>query len=260
MAKLPQSWSLNTAYIGRHVLQFEQLESTNTTALELAAGHPDGLAVIANVQTAGRGQYGRVWQAQAGSSLLMSVTLRLPLPLGRPVVLTALAGVAVGDAIFQLIGVQSRIKWPNDLLLQGKKVCGILIERHGEIAIIGIGLNLSQTHQDFMFAGLPQATSLGIVASQVIDIPQAANTVLHCLDREYVRLLQGEHVAIEADWKWRLGLLGRRVLAELTDGQNVEGRLIDLSFDRVDLETSIGITRRLIPECVRHLRRLSDSL
>src|SRR5689334_15414573 len=110
------TWQLDTAHLGRRVLVFDELESTNTIALELATGEPDGLAVIADHQTAGRGQYGRVWQARPGSSLLMSVALRPPPDLSRPVVLTALAGVAVGEAIFALRGLQARLKWPNDLL------------------------------------------------------------------------------------------------------------------------------------------------
>src|SRR5207244_4257286 len=79
----------------------------------LAAHHEPGLAVVADHQTAGRGQYGRVWQARPGSSLLMSVALKPPSELCRPVILTALAAVAVGDAILSLIGTQTRIKWPN---------------------------------------------------------------------------------------------------------------------------------------------------
>src|SRR5262245_1276165 len=117
-----ETWQLDTAHIGRRVLIFDRLESTNATALELAASEPDGLVVLADFQTAGRGQYGRLWQARPGSSLLMSVALRPPAELSRPVVLTALAGVAVGDAILALTGQQARIKWPNDLLVRGKKV------------------------------------------------------------------------------------------------------------------------------------------
>lgn len=258
--KLPEIWHLNTAHIGRQVLRFEQLESTNTTALELASQYPHGFAVIADWQTAGRGQYGRVWQAPAASSLLMSVAVRPPTSLARPVILTALAGVAIGDAILQLVGVQTRIKWPNDLLVRGKKICGILIERHAETAVIGIGLNLRQTAEEFDALGLVGATSLRMISGQQIDIAQAAEAVLHCLDTEYGRFLQGEQVAIEADWKWRLGLLGRPVLAELTDGTTWAGRLLDISFEKVDLETGIGTIQHLVPERVRHLHRADHFL
>src|SRR5439155_21260352 len=111
----------------------DRVDSTNTRGAALAAADPDadGLVLVADDQLAGRGQYGRVWQSRPGSSLLMSVVLRPPPELRRPVVLTAWAAVAVADAIRALTGAQSRIKWPNDLLIRGKQVCGILIEQTG---------------------------------------------------------------------------------------------------------------------------------
>lgn len=251
-----ETWHLDCAHIGRRILVFDQLESTNTTALELAATEPAGFVVVADHQTAGRGQYGRVWQAPPGSSLLMSVALRPPPEMCRAVILTALAGVAVGDAIFTLTGVQARIKWPNDLLLQGKKVCGILIEQHGEVAIIGIGLNLAQTAGVFAAGGLPAATSLGMD----IHPRRAAEAVLRCLDREYGRLLIGERVAVEADWKWRVGLLGRPVAVELIVGTGIMGRLREMSFDGLELETATGAVQQVVPEQVRQLRPVADSV
>src|SRR6478752_3223282 len=90
-----ESWQLDCAHAGQSIHFFDELESTNTTALELAASEPDGVAVIADHQTAGRGQYGRVWQARPGSSLLMSVVLHPPREVCRPVILPALAAVAM---------------------------------------------------------------------------------------------------------------------------------------------------------------------
>jgi len=255
-----ESPHFDTAHIGQRVLFFDQLESTNTTAVELAAAEPDGLVVVADHQTTGRGQYGRVWQARPGTSLLMSVALRPPAELRRPVVLTALAGVGVAEAIFALTGIQSRMKWPNDLLLRGKKVCGILIEQHADTTVIGIGLNLSQTADEFAAAGLPEATSLGIVSGSAIEPRAAALVVIRCLDREYGRLLGGERVAVEADWKWRIGLLGRHVAAELTDGTTVAGRLLEMGFDGLELDQGEGAFRVLRPESVRHFRPLADSV
>ncbi|HSQ54154.1 MAG TPA: biotin--[acetyl-CoA-carboxylase] ligase, partial [Gemmata sp.] len=209
-----ESRRLDCVHIGRQVLRFERLESTNSTAAALADSHEPGLVVIADYQTAGRGQYGRVWEARSGSSLLMSVALRPPRELCRPVILTALAAVAVGDAILALTGVQSRIKWPNDLLACGKKVCGILIESTTTTAI-GIGLNLNQTAAEFAAAGLTEAGSLEEIAERPIPVWSAAEIVIQKLDLEFARLLRGEIVALEAEWKWRVGLLGRQVALEL---------------------------------------------
>ena len=246
-----ETWHLATAHLGRRVHVFDRLDSTNTAAAELAATEPDGVAVVADFQTAGRGQYGRVWQARPGSSLLLSVALRPPPEFCRPVILTAMAAVAVGDAVLKLTGVQARIKWPNDLLVRGQKVCGILIE-NTTATVIGIGLNLTQTAAEFADAGLPDATSLALVAGQAIDVPTATHAVIRQLDAEYERLLSGQRAAVEADWKWRVGFLGRQVCVELTDGTMLAGRLHEMSFDALELHAK-GSVRAIVPETVRHI-------
>jgi BirA family biotin operon repressor/biotin-[acetyl-CoA-carboxylase] ligase len=167
-------------------------------------------------------------------------------------VLTAWAAVAVGGAVYSLTGVQARIKWPNDLLIRGKKVCGILIEQ-GRAVVVGIGLNLNQPAEHFTAAGLPDATSLFLASSAQVDRRTAAETVIRHLDDEYDRLLCGERVAVEADWKWRTGLLGRQVVVELTDGSHLAGRMLEMSFDGLDVEVTPGDIRSVVPERVAHV-------
>jgi BirA family biotin operon repressor/biotin-[acetyl-CoA-carboxylase] ligase len=258
-----ETWHFDTERVGRRVLVFDELDSTNTHAARLAGtddaeAEPDGLVLIAEQQTAGRGQHGRVWQSRPGSSLLMSVVLRPPPELCRPVVLTAWAAVAVADAVLALTGAQARIKWPNDLLIRGKKVCGILIEQSGRgdrvTAIAGVGLNLTQTTDEFAAANLPDATSLSIVGGGLIDARTAAGVVIRKLDTEYARLLNGERVAVEADWKWRVGLLGRHVLIEHPGGAVTTGRLRDMAFDGLEIENSDGFVHVVAPESVAHIR------
>jgi BirA family biotin operon repressor/biotin-[acetyl-CoA-carboxylase] ligase len=246
------TWQLDTAHIGRRVLVFDRLDSTNSAAAQLAETEPDGVVVVAEFQEAGRGQYGRVWQARPGSSLLMSVALHSPTEFRRPAILTALAAVAVGDAILALTGVQARIKWPNDLLVRGKKVCGILIENTTS-TVIGIGLNLNQTAKEFADAELPEATSLALLTGKPFDIPTAAHAVIRQLDAEYERLLTGQRAAVEADWKWRVGFLGRTVTIELTDGTLVAGRLREMTFDALELVADDGSLLAIMPESVRHI-------
>jgi BirA family biotin operon repressor/biotin-[acetyl-CoA-carboxylase] ligase len=249
-----ETWRFDTRHVGRLVHVFDTVPSTNDVAAGLAADSRNaGAVVVADFQTAGRGQYGRVWESRPGSSLLASVLLFPPAELNRPVILTAWAAVAVADAVRQLTGVQARIKWPNDLLVRGKKVCGILIEqRRG--TVVGIGLNLNQSADDFAAADLPDAGSLAIAAGAPIDPRAAAGVVVRHLDDEYDRLLAGEWTALEADWKWRVGLLGRHVTAELADGTIVSGRLREMGFDGLELEVGDGALRVLRPEAVRHLR------
>jgi BirA family biotin operon repressor/biotin-[acetyl-CoA-carboxylase] ligase len=188
----------------------------------------------------------------------MSVVLRPPPELRRPVVLTAWAAVSVAEAILALTGVQAKLKWPNDLLLRGKKCCGILIEQAGTpgglTAVTGIGLNLNQAPEEFAQAGLPDATSLGIASGGLIDQHTAAGVVIRKLDREYSRLLSGERAAVEADWKWRVGLLGRHVVIEHPGGGVTTGRLRDMAFDGLEVETADGFVRVVAPESVSHIR------
>jgi BirA family biotin operon repressor/biotin-[acetyl-CoA-carboxylase] ligase len=243
-----ETWTFDTRHVGRQVLVFDSLTSTNDTA----ADFDDGTLVVARHQTRGRGQHGRVWESRPKASLLASVALRPPAELNRPVILTAWAAVAVGDAIRELTGVQARIKWPNDLLVRGKKVCGILIEQR-RATVVGFGLNLNQSHSDFTSANLLDATSLGILSNREFDLHTATETVVRKLDAEWSRLLDGERVPLESDWKWRFGLLGRHVVVELADGTHEAGRLLDLGFDGLELDQGDGAVRHVTPEFVRHI-------
>lgn len=256
-------WRFGTEHLGRKVLVYDAVDSTNTLGAALAAADPDphGLVLIADHQTAGRGQYGRTWVSRPGSSLLMSVVLRPPPELCRPVILTAWAAVAVAEAVFALTGAQARIKWPNDLLVRGQKVCGILIEQTstgaGLTTVAGIGLNLTQTADEFARANLTGATSLHLLSGAPQDQRTAAEVVIRTLDTEYARLLAGERVAVEADWKWRVGLLGRQVTVELVGGTTAPGRLLDMSFDGLELADAAGGVRVIAPESVAHIRPLN---
>jgi BirA family biotin operon repressor/biotin-[acetyl-CoA-carboxylase] ligase len=245
-------WNFGTAHVGRRVLVFDELPSTNTHASEHDA---EGDAIVALHQTAGRGQYDRVWQSRPGSSLLLSVVLSPPPELRRPCLLTAWAAVGVSHAIETLTDLRPEIKWPNDLLVGGKKICGILIEQRAR-TVVGIGLNLSQTGADFASAGLPDATSLFAAAGAVVEVQDAADQVLSHLDADYGFLLDGDREWVEDAWKERFELLGQTVLIELTDGTSFPARVRDISFDGLEIETADGYPRAIVPETVAHIRAL----
>src|SRR5262245_42686943 len=146
--------------VGGRVLLYDCLDSTNALALSLASDPAsDGRVLVAREQTAGRGQHGRSWQSPPGTSVLLSAILFPPPPLRRPAILTAWAAVSVCDTVRDVAGLDATIKWPNDVLIGGRKACGILIEQRGG-TVIGIGLNVRQTAAIFEAAGLPDATSL----------------------------------------------------------------------------------------------------
>jgi BirA family biotin operon repressor/biotin-[acetyl-CoA-carboxylase] ligase len=258
-----EEWRLETRRVGRRVLVFDAVDSTNTQA-DLLADDPrhDGLALLADVQSGGRGQYGRSWQCPAGSGVLMSVLLFPTPPLRRPALLTAWAAVSVCETLRSVCSLQGKIKWPNDVLVLGRKVCGILIEcgtqPNGAFSVVaGIGLNLNQTGEDFAAAELAQGGSLRMFTGQEHERDDLARRLLHVLDEEYERLLQGDLTTLEALWKWRIGLLGKNVRADCLNG-NHEGRLLEMGWDGLWLQVP-GQSEPVIlaPESVRHLNELS---
>jgi BirA family biotin operon repressor/biotin-[acetyl-CoA-carboxylase] ligase len=244
-------WTLATNRLGRRVLVFDQLDSTNTFAAALADDpRNDGLAVVADVQTSGRGQHGRTWTAAPRSSVLLSLLLFPHDVVRRPAILTAWAAVSVCEVVTRVTRALPRIKWPNDVFVHGRKVCGILIEQ-GRGTVVGIGLNVQQKEQDFAAADLPQAASLAMFTAAPLETEFLARELLKTLDATYVPLLDGDMTALEASWQNYLGLLGREVTIECHDGQQ-RGRLRGVSFTGVVLEQPDG-TLVIPPEKVLHI-------
>jgi BirA family biotin operon repressor/biotin-[acetyl-CoA-carboxylase] ligase len=247
----------NERVIGRRIVYFDSLDSTNSYALTFAQdASQNGLVVLAGAQSAGRGQHGRIWTAPAGSSVLMSVLLFPPPELRRPVVLTAWVAVSVCQLIRQLTGIQAQIKWPNDVLIDGRKVCGILIEQRsagagGLATVVGIGLNVTQSAAWFAQAGLTEGTALGLHTHQSLAARDVALDLIAQLDEEYRRLLAGSAVALETSWNNHLGLAGAHVLIECTT-ESMNVRLLKVSFTGLDVEIA-GQRVRVQPEGVRHI-------
>jgi BirA family biotin operon repressor/biotin-[acetyl-CoA-carboxylase] ligase len=258
-------------HIGQRHIHLDATDSTNARAAELArdSAHA-GTVVTADHQFAGRGQYGRTWESPPGANVLLSALLFPPADLRQPPVLTAFAAVAVAETILRAIGCESCIKWPNDLLIDQKKVCGILIEcgaggtrsRTDDTveahAIIGIGLNVNQSPEDFAHAGLPDATSLSVAAGRQLDVKAIAELLIGTLDAEYDQLLEGKLADLEARWVARVGLLGRPITAELMDATQVRGHLESMSLRGLTLLLEDGQSRHVQPEEVRHLRPIDE--
>lgn len=256
-------WALDGKILGRRIAVYNRLDSTNTLALARAhdpANH--GLVVLAREQTAGRGQHGRSWHAPADSSVLMSLLLFPPPNLRRPALLTAWAAVSVCEVVAKIADVQATIKWPNDVLLDGKKVCGILIEQRTTAitefplaSVVGIGLNVAQTADMFARAQLPDACSLTQMARRTFAFEEVAKALIAELDAHYAPLAAGDFVPLECLWKQRLGLLGKMVIVEGVQ-QRVQGRLLDATFAGLDLDPdpdNYGTPVRVTPESVKHL-------
>ena len=208
---------LDTAVVGARITCYGVCDSTNARAWAADRdGAPDGSAFLANSQTAGRGRQGRSWLDEPGACLLLSVLLRPPaLSPAEAHLLTMLAATAAAAAIESAAGLAVELKWPNDLVVGERKLGGILVETSllGEIveaAVVGIGLNVSLDA-----ASHPQiaesATSIARELQRPADRIALARELLRQLDSRYAALRAGERAAIFAEWRGRLGTLGRRV-------------------------------------------------
>jgi BirA family biotin operon repressor/biotin-[acetyl-CoA-carboxylase] ligase len=247
-----EEWHLATRHLGRRVLVFDCVDSTNTLAATLADERGnDGVVVLAEEQTAGRGQHGRTWTCQRGVGVLLSVLLFPPPELRRPVILAAWAANAVCETIHASTGLKGKIKWPNDVLIGKCKVCGILIEQ-AQGTVVGIGLNVNQSSESFRAARLPQAGSLALCAGRSFDCRDMARLLIHHLDDAYGRLCEGDFDTLEARWKGRLELLGKQVVVEGHDAL-YRGRLCALAWNELRLVGPDDETIRLLPEMVRHI-------
>ncbi len=205
---------LYTRLVGRRILYFHELDSTmNQAALEAENGAQEGTVVVAETQSASRGRHGRSWISRPGN--LYCSTLFYP-TLDQLRFLSCLAGVAAARAIRRTTGLQPRLKWPNDVLLEGRKTAGVLVESVVEgqdvkFAVVGIGVNVNLDPEEL--AGLPvAATSLReATGGEEVARDELLVRLLHELDALYRELLQGQTPLEE--WKGLLDTLGREVAA-----------------------------------------------
>ena len=168
------------------VLRFESLPSTNTELARLAAeGAVEGLAVVADEQTAGRGRLQRAWSSPKGAGLYFSILLRPAIPTEHWPLITFMAALAVGDALNEATGLQTDIKWPNDLLSNERKICGILAEAietpTGRAVILGVGINLTQN------AYPPELETVATSVSEATGQKPERETILAALLRALPR-------------------------------------------------------------------------
>jgi BirA family biotin operon repressor/biotin-[acetyl-CoA-carboxylase] ligase len=205
---------------GHPLYLYQQIGSTNVEARRLAAaGAPEGLIVIAEEQTAGRGREGRRWLTPAGSAIAFSLVLRPALSAAQLARLTMLAGIAACEAIEQITNLQPALKWPNDVLISGQKVAGILVESalqgdRLEYAVLGLGMNVS-------FSPAPQevdfpATSLQAQAEGEIDRLKLLRMILSRLEAHYPFLVSA---SLYADWRSRLTMMDEWIVVRTESGE-----------------------------------------
>jgi BirA family biotin operon repressor/biotin-[acetyl-CoA-carboxylase] ligase len=249
----------------------------STNADLLAAGGPEGQVLVAEEQTAGRGRMGRTWVSEPGAALTFSVLLRpfstpdpaagaavsaahadwRPLAPERVGWLPLLAGVAVARGISEASGLPATLKWPNDVLIDGRKLCGILAEQSGDVVVIGIGINVA-TREDALPAG-PGGLRATSLAAEGAEVPRDRLLVgiLTQFAHHYSALRENPDSSagqLVAEYEALCATLGRIVRVELPAGRTLSGEATGIDPDGHLLVTDAGVTTSVSAGDVVHLR------
>jgi BirA family transcriptional regulator, biotin operon repressor / biotin---[acetyl-CoA-carboxylase] ligase len=230
----------------------ESAESTNLEALKRAAkGAPEGTVVIADAQTAGRGRLNRSWQSPPGCNLYLSLVLRPAVEPAAAPQLTLLAGAAGAETLSRWCPGQVGLKWPNDLMVRERKVCGILTELRISGAgvssvVVGIGINANIRRDELDPAFRDAATSLAEETGQAIDRAALAAALLTDLEVLYDRWLREGFDAVRPLWLRYSILTGKRIRVAFQDEVEV-GTAVGLDADgALLLEASPGVLKRVL--------------
>ena len=227
-----------------NIIHLNEIDSTNTEVRRKALqGAAEGVVVTAEKQTAGKGRRGRTWESPEGENLYFSLLLRPEVPVDKAPMLTLIMALSVSKAIEKFCGIVSLIKWPNDLVISGKKICGILTEMHmteGQIedVIVGTGINVNQ--KQFPSELADKATSLSLESGNAMDKAKLLQNVLDEFAVLYERFLGVKDLSyLQEEYNQRLVNRDRQVLVlepgneyqAVAKGINAEGELLVVKED-----------------------------
>ncbi|MDQ1145278.1 BirA family biotin operon repressor/biotin-[acetyl-CoA-carboxylase] ligase [Bacillus sp. SORGH_AS 510] len=242
---------LTTEFIGRNIHYEESVESTQKIAHRLAADDlPEGTVIIAEEQKAGKGRMNRKWHSPKYTGVWMSLILRPNIPLTKAPQLTLLTAVAVVQAIEEMTGLNPEIKWPNDILLNGKKITGILTELQAEAdrihsIIIGIGINVNQKMEDFPEDLRETASSLFIQEGEIVSRAGLIRSFFKHFEKLYLLYLDQGFFPIKVLWESYAVSIGR-ILRARTLTTTIEGRALGITDEGVlKLEDETGIVHHI---------------
>ena len=240
------------AVVGRDIRVFQETTSTNDVVDKLGRdGVKEGVVVFAESQTKGRGRLGRTWVSARGKGLWFSVLLRPPLAPQAATQITVASATAMARALRQVSGLRVEIKWPNDVLVKERKICGILTEMTAELdkinfIVLGIGVNVNLAPADFPPDLRKIATSLLVETGRPMRRSDLATAILRELDSDYARVRSGRFETVADEWEANCTTIGRDV--EIACGNRiVHGRAESLDSEGALLvRTQHGHLERII--------------
>jgi BirA family biotin operon repressor/biotin-[acetyl-CoA-carboxylase] ligase len=243
---------LSTAVLGRVEIEIHpEIGSTNARARDLAqTGAPEGTLVLAESQTSGRGRLGRSWHSPAGRNLYFTLILKPPCGPAEAALIPLTAGLAGAEAIGRLTGTQPEVKWPNDLMLGGRKIAGILseMECRGVVVrfvVLGVGLNVNMTAADLPPELAAQAGSLRLALGRPFDRAKVLAAFLNRLETRYRTLVSGGRAELLADYRQVCQTLGSRVQYAL------ENELVTGTAEEIDGEGNLLVRREADGRMIR---------
>jgi len=244
--------SLSSRLVGQRVIYLKTVDSTNEYAFGVAnKGASEGTVILADEQTKGKGRLQRVWQSPPGLNIYTSVILRPPFKPAVAPRITLMAGVAVADLVSQY-GVRGvALKWPNDVLIGGRKVCGILTEMKAtgdrvDFVVVGIGLNVNMRKEDFSSEILDRATSVREETGSVTPRQDLAVQLYHHLEKWYKVLLEEGFPPVRESWLAFADILGKKI--RTGPGKDEQpGQVIGVDEDGALLiKNPMGLRQRVI--------------
>ena len=248
--------NLNTDFVGKQMYYFDEIDSTNRKARELAPGCPDGTLIIAERQLEGRGRMGREWYSPQGG-IWLSLILKPDISPDHIYRLTLVAGVSVAETLAGM-GIEAQVKWPNDIIIHEKKVCGILTEVDAEMdavnfVIVGIGIN-ANIELDMLPSILgASSTSLREDTGGDIDRVMLVRRLLERFEQDYTTFLNGDFNSILKRWRVHSATLNRQVRI-ITRFKTIEGEAVGIDHDgALVVEMDDGTLEREITGTCVHL-------
>ncbi len=256
---LPEELKPRTKVMGKKIVHFNSVPSTNLEAKRLAEeGAEEGTVVVAERQESGRGRLGRGWLSPPGG-IYFSLVLRPRLSPAELSLVTLAAAVAVADAVHGVTGLEVKIKWPNDVLLDGKKLVGILTEISAEadsigFVVLGVGVNANLDEKEFPREVRPSVASLSSALGRPVDRPTLLTTILESFEELYAKLSSGRFEEVLKRWSMLSATLGAEVRITTVTG-TYQGKAIGVSEDgALVVRLSDGAHRVFHSGEVQHLR------
>jgi BirA family biotin operon repressor/biotin-[acetyl-CoA-carboxylase] ligase len=227
---------LSTRVFGRRIYYIPEVDSTNRAAVELArSGEAHGTLVIADFQTKGRGRFNRSWLSDRGRNLMFSLILRPDIPFGAVLPVTLAFAVSIGQTLENFLETDVGVKWPNDVIVDGRKICGILSEGASEgdrtrFIVVGIGINVNVERHEFPEEIRRIACSCSSVAGRRFDRKDVLVRVLASLESAYDEFVRDGFEAMAARFKAKLTILDRQV-TYTSRGVGSRGTVVDVGSD-----------------------------